>query len=283
MKQLADECLLRHGEEVLEGEINRLLLTQELARRGKAVNDAAIREEIARAADAYGYLRTDGSPDVDAWLKSVTETDNVSVELYVHDAVWPSVALKALVGDQVQLSPDDLQKGFQANYGERVEVLAVVLANQRTANTVWELARNNPTDQFFGELANLHSIEPVSKANFGKIPPIRRHGGQAVIEEEAFRLQPGELSGIISVADKFVILRCLGRTKPVVQDFAAVEGELRKDLHEKKLRLAMADEFDRLKESAQIDNFLTGTSQSAKRTARGEQRATPATPSPARR
>jgi parvulin-like peptidyl-prolyl isomerase len=86
-----------------------------------------------------------------------------------------------------------------------------------------------------------------------------------VIEEEAFRLQPGELSGIISVADKYLILRCLGRTQPVVRDFAAVEGELRRDLLEKKMRLAMADEFDRLKEAAQIDNFLTGTSQPGKR------------------
>ena len=64
-----------------------------------------------------------------------------------------------------------------------------------------------------------------------------------------------------AVGDKYIILKCLGRTKPVVQEFAAVEGELRKDIQEKKLRLAMSQEFDRLKESAQIDNFLAGTSQ----------------------
>ena len=34
-----------------------------------------------------------------------------------------------------------------------------------------------------------------------------------------------------------------------------------KDIHEKKLRIAMADEFDRLKEAAQINNFIAGTSQ----------------------
>ena len=46
-----------------------------------------------------------------------------------------------------------------------------------------------------------------------------------------------------------------------------VKDELQKDLHEKKLRAAMAKEFDRLKETSQIDNFLAGTSQSGKRTA----------------
>ena len=93
----------------------------------------------------------------------------------------------------------------------------------------------------------------------------------------------------MNVGDKFLILRCLGRTKPVVQDFNAVRGELYKDIHEKKLRIAMADEFDRLKETAQIDNFLAGTSQSGRQigaTASRPRRVVPAglsTPATSRR
>jgi hypothetical protein len=44
-----------------------------------------------------------------------------------------------------------------------------------------------------------------------------------------------------------------------------VKGELHKDLAEKKLRTLMAGEFDRLREVAQIDNFLAGTSQQGSR------------------
>ena len=206
-----------------------------------------------------------------SWLKTITETDNVSVDLYVYDAVWPSVALKQLARESIKVTQGDLQKGFISNYGERVEVLAIVVNNQRQANKVWEMARNNPTEQYFGELANLYSIEQVSRANFGKVPPIRRHGGQPIIEEEAFKLKPGSpgkesesLSGILNVGDKYVILKCLGRTKPIVRDFNSVKDELYKDIHEKKLRIAMADEFDRLKMSARIDNFLAGTSQAGR-------------------
>lgn len=264
-QQLADECLARHGKDVLEGEINRRMLLQELQKNRKSVADAAIHEEISRAADSYGYIKADGTPDVDTWLKTVTENDSVSVDLYVRDAVWPSVALKQLVGEKVEVKDDDLQKGFESNYGERVEVLAIVLTNQRQANEVWDMARHNPTEQFFGELATQYSVEPVSRSNLGKVPPIRKFGGQPIVEEEAFKLQAGQLSGILNVGDKFVILRCQGRTKPVVQDFNAVKGELYKDIHEKKLRIAMAEEFDRLKESAQIDNFLEGSSQSGRK------------------
>ncbi len=261
MQQLSAECVSRHGKDVLEGEINRLLLIQELRRAGRTVNEQDINAEVARAAEAYNFLKKDGSPDVEAWLKNVTENDDTTVEMYVRDAVWPSVALKKLVGGQVEVTAEDLQKGFESNFGERVEVLAIVLGNQRQAQTVWDMARNNSTDQFFGELANQYSVEPSSRSNFGQVPPLRKHSGQPLLEKEAFRLKPGELSGIIAMGDKYIILRCLGRTQPVVKEFHAVKDELYRDILEKKLRLAMAKEFDRLKESSQIDNFLAGTSQ----------------------
>jgi hypothetical protein len=64
---------------------------------------------------------------------------------------------------------------------------------------------------------------------------------------------------------------------------ATVQGELEKDLHEKKLRLAMAQQFDRLQESAQIDNYLAGTLQSGKPSSRaGDASQEQATKRPAR-
>lgn len=273
VQQLSEECVARHGKEVLEGEVNRKLLQQELRRRNKRVEQQDIDHEVARAADAFNFLTPDGSPDTDAWLQHVVKSDSTrlddrkKIELYVRDAVWPSVALKKLVDSKVQVTQEDMDKGFASNFGERVELLAIVMSDHRQAQKVWGLARDNPTDQFFGELANQYSIEPTSRANHGKVPPLREHGGQPLLEEEAFKLKVGELSGIIAVGDRYVILRCLGRTKPIVTEFEVVKDELYKDIQEKKLRLAMAKEFDRLKDTAQIDNFLTGTTQSGGRLA----------------
>jgi parvulin-like peptidyl-prolyl isomerase len=253
---LGEQCLLRHGIEVLDMEINRTLLNQALRRRSLRVSQADIQVEINQAAEAHGFLRDDGSADVDRWLKQITEQSKLSVELYVRDAVWPTAALKKLVNNQVEVTEEDLKKGFLANYGERVEVLAVVLSDQRTAHEVFDLARDNPTERFFGELAHQYSIEPVSKANYGQVPPIRQHGGQPLLEKEAFRLRPGELSGVLGVGDKYVILRCLGRTQPVVERLEDVRDELTRDIREKKLQIAMISEFDRLKESARVQNLF---------------------------
>ena len=260
LQELADECIQRHGEEVLDGEINRKILHQALRKVNRTVTDEDLDQEIRRAADAYGYVQVDGSPDVEAWLKHVTSEggENVTVDLYVSDVVWPSVALKNLVGETVQVTEQDLQKGFESNYGERVEVLAIVLSNQRRAQQVWEMARNNPTDSFFGDLANQYSIEPVSRANYGKVPPIRMHGGNDLVEKEAFRLNPGELSGIVAVGDKYIIMRCLGRTEPVVVSIDEVREELHKDLSETKTRVEMARQFDHLKETAKVQTYMVG-------------------------
>ena len=83
-----------------------------------------------------------------------------------------------------------------------------------------------------------------------------------MIEEEAFKLKAGELSGIVAVDGQFIIMRCQGRTRPVQVEFNAVRSELVKDIQEKKTRQQMTKEFDRLRDVAQIDNFVAGASQS---------------------
>lgn len=262
--QVAEECIVRYGKEMLETEINRKLLLQALERAGLRVQQEDIDAEIARAAESIGHLNQDGSVDVDRWLKFVTGNDLSKVDFYIEDEVWPTVATKKLVENSVSVTQEDMQKGFEANFGPRVEVLVVVANDHRQALKVWNMASANPSAEYFGQLANQYSVEPASKNNFGQVPPIQRHGGRAELEKEAFNLQTGEISKVVQVGEHWVIMYCQGRTEPVVTDFDAVKDELHKNILEKKMRLAMSDKFYQLKEEAQIDNFLAGTSQTGK-------------------
>jgi parvulin-like peptidyl-prolyl isomerase len=258
--ELAEECIERNGEDVLDGTINRRLLDQMLRRRRLQVTDADLEAEVARAALSMGKVKPNGEPDVAGWIEFLTQSQNISREVYVRDEVWPSVALKKLVGDHVQITEEDLKKGYEANYGPKVRCRAIVVNNQRRAQEVWEKARENPTVKHFGDLAEQYSIEVGSRSLRGEVPPIQKHGGQPVLEKEAFALAEGELSGIIQVGDSYIILLCEGHTKPIDTTFAEVRDLLYRDIHEKKLRVAMANLFDELKESARIENFLKGTS-----------------------
>jgi PPIC-type PPIASE domain len=220
--------------------------------------------EIARAAMAAGRITKTGKPDIEGWLKSVTDDQKISREKYLRDSVWPSTALKLIAGD-VKVSEEDIQKGFKANFGTRAEVRAIVLDSQRRAQEVWQQARDNPSVEFFGKLAEQYSIEPASRTNQGRVPPIQQFGGQPELEKEAFALKPGEISGIIQVLDKYVILYLEGYTEPVKVKIDEVHNDIYEDIHEKKLRMAMAREFERMKDEASIDNFLAGTSHSPRK------------------
>ena len=77
------------------------------------------------------------------------------------------------------------------------------------------------------------------RTNGGKVPPIPRHGGSPAVEDEAFKLKQGELSGIVSVDNQFIILRCLGRTKPVQVDINSIQDELAKEIEEKMKKILL--------------------------------------------
>jgi parvulin-like peptidyl-prolyl isomerase len=261
IRELAEACIERHGETVLEGTINRRLLEQALKRQKVTITPADLDEEIARAASEYLPLKPDGSPDVQKWIAMKTEGQNISVDVYRSDEVWPSVVLKKLAGNQVRVTEDDLRKGYEANFGSQVRCLAIVLDEMRRAQRVWEMANSNRTPEYFGELAAEYSMDPSSKTLRGHVPPIQRHGGQPELEKAAFSLRPGELSSIIQVAaNRYVILLCEGHTAPVDVDFAEVRDEIYADLYKKKLRIAMANYFQQLQDGATVDNYLAGTS-----------------------
>jgi parvulin-like peptidyl-prolyl isomerase len=273
--ELAEECLMRYGRQVLDVEISHLLLQQSLAKANVKVTDQDLNEEIAHGAELSGVVDKAGKPDIDKWIQTATAEQGVTKDQYVRDSVWPSAALKKLAGSTIQITNEDLQKGFDANYGPRVRCRAIVLSSMRKAQEIWSKARQNESMDAFADLAEQNSIEASSKSLRGEVPPIRRYGGQPQMEDVAFSLKPGELSGIIQLGDKYVILKCEGRTEPVEVSPQEVHDILYKDIFEKKLRMAMSEKFEEIRGKARIDNFLAGTSQSPERV---KPEGTPGTP-----
>jgi parvulin-like peptidyl-prolyl isomerase len=254
-------ALERYGHDVLEILITRSLVRQALEKQGLTVAQADLDAEVARAAVFLGFKKADGSPDVAAWLERMTREEKVPLKHYMEDIVWPTVALKKLVGS-VPVQNEDLDKAFQATFGARAKCRVIVLDTHRRAQEVWQLARKNPTPEAFGALAETYSVDPTTRALRGEVPPLQKYGGQPTLEREVFALEPGELSGVVQIADRFMVILCESFTAPAAVDFKEVRDELYNDIFEKKQRIEMARYFSHLRESAAIDNFLTGTSQS---------------------
>lgn len=249
---VAEECMLRHGDEVLENIINRTIIWQACQERGVSVTKEEVDQEVLRIAKRFNLTPEN-------WYAMLQAERNLTPMQYRRDVIWPMLALKKIAGGNLQVTEADLQKAFESAYGERVKAKMIMMDNFRRIQEVWNEARKDPNK--FEDLAKTNSIEPNSRALGGVIPPVRKHGGNEELEKEAFKLKEGEISAVVQVgAGRYVILKCEGRTEPHVR---AMTPEIRQELHaallEEKTQESVAKVFNEIKEQARVDNYLKGT------------------------
>ena len=251
-QSVADECIARHGAEVLENLVNRKLIEQACRKAQVTVSQREVEREIADQAEKFNL-------PIDSWYQLLANERKLSPTQYQRDVVWPMLALKKLAGQNVQVSDADMQLAFERDYGPRVKARMILIdGNQRQATKIWELATANP--EKFDQLAREHSTDPNSRPLGGVIPPIRRHLGSPQFEQAAFSLAEGAISDLVQLADgQWCILKGEGRTEPVVTDINDVYTELLAQQKEEKVQVAVAQVFEEIREGAKVINHLTGT------------------------
>jgi len=252
---LARECIARHGTEVLDTLVNRLIIQQECESRGITISAAEVEAEVKKTAEKFKL-------PLDTWYKMLEAERHLTRDQYHQDVIWPMLALKKLAGQEVQITEEDMKKGFESNYGPRVKARIILISgNIRNANSIWEQCKANPDD--FDRLAREYSADPNTRPLGGVIPPIRRHGDNKQVEEQAFRMKVGEISPVIQLPDvenRYIILKCEGFTEPVVTDIKDVWNDLYAQLVEERTQQSVAKIFTTIKDQARVDNYLTNKS-----------------------
>ncbi len=265
--QLAEECVARYGNKVLEGIINRTMIQQAFEGKADAPTAQDIEKEIRSIAKKFNL-------DTAQWLEMMHSQQEMTPDQYRRDVIWPMLALKKLAGHDVTITQKELEEAYERNYGERVRVRVIILDRIRQAQEVWEKVKDNPEN--FGRLAMEYSIDSSSRALEGKVPPIRRFSGSSEIEKAAFSLADGEISGVIQIPENkhWVIIKCEGRTEPISGvSMADVRSILEEELRDEKVQLLVNKTFNTLESKARVDNYLTGvtTGSSKRSTARTKQ------------
>lgn len=254
---VAEECFTRYGREVLDDMIHRLIITKACEEAGVNVSEQEVSKEIERIAERFKL-------DVPAYLNMLQSERNITPMQYRTSVIWPMLALKKLAGENVEITEEDLQKSFVRNYGPRVKARVIMIETPLKGNEVWEKAKQDPDN--FDKLAQQYSIDPNSRALGGQVPPIPRYMGNDALEQEAFKLKEGEISGLIEIArGRYVILKCEGRTTPIVNDIEEVRDSLYDELKESKTQQAVGKVFEDLKKTTRVDNLLTNTTSGPER------------------
>ncbi len=247
---VAKECVNRLGPEVLDNLINRVIILQECDRRGVTVSPEEVTREVTEIAKKFNL-------PPETWYQMLQSERNISPQQYRDDVIWPMLALKKLAGTEFKPTNEDMDRAFKRDYGPRVKARVVLVdGNIRQANQVWEECNANPDD--FERIAREKSADPNTRALGGVVPPIRRFGppDQVAVEEAAFKLKPGEISAVIEIdQNRYLIMKCEGRTEPVVTDIKDVWDDLYKQVVEEKTQTAVAAVFERIKKEAQVQNF----------------------------
>ncbi len=243
--QLAQETVLRYGEDMLDNMINRHLILQACAAKNIEISVQDVNAEIHRTAAKFNLT-------TDSYLKLLQEERDITPDQYSREVIWPMLALRSLVNSEVQVSEDEFNRAFLARFGEAVKCRMIMVGKQDKAQSLHQKAVANPTE--FGALAKEFSEDEGSASVRGLIPPIRRYTGDSRLEEAAFKLAEGEVSEIIQLGDQWVILQAVRRmpaSSPSPQAMPAIRDQIMDSIRDEKIREMATELFAKLQQQAQ--------------------------------
>ena len=260
----------------LEGLINRRILEQACRRQSVTVSEAEIDAEISRR----GRRRAQAQARRLARREGLARTGHDEAT-HLAGGLPPRRGLADRGAEETRPEPGPSDRG-RPPQGLRGELRAAgPLPGHRArhataAQQVFEKARENNTAEHFGELAAQYSSSRAANASrrdsahqAARRPAANRRGSVRPEARRTLRHHPGWATSSSSSAAKAAPNRS-SPTSPKVRE------EIYRDVYEKKLHLAMAEQFDGLQEAAIVDNYLAGTSHSPKPS--GKAAAGPAVP-----
>lgn len=254
-EELGEFLIARMGADKLEFLVNRRIIDLECAERKVAVSDAEVDKALEDDLKMLNCDRKHFEKEVlSKWGKNLFE--------YREDVVRPKLMLTRLCQGRVKVTDEDVQKGFEAYYGERLECRLILWPTEQARFALTEYAKIRDSEEEFDRKAKSQASASLA-AQGGKIPPFGRHTlGDETLEREAFRLQPGEISTLIGTAQGQVVIRCDRRIPPDKGvKLEQVRDKLATEVRERKVQMEMQMVFRELKEKATPRLILQGTNQ----------------------
>ncbi|MHB1424599.1 MAG: peptidylprolyl isomerase [Gemmataceae bacterium] len=237
--------IARYGIEQIDFLINRCIIEKECQGRGIRVTPEEI--EVGVAED----LKRLGSIDLKVFEKDFLGPYNKNIYEWREDVVRPRLLMAKLCRDGVQVSDPDLQQAFQAEFGEKLEGRMILWPSDQTryAMTQYTRIRDNPAA--FEEMAQQQASSTLA-AKGGKIGPFGRGSlGNKEVEDEAFKLHPGEMTTLLETPEGNVVFK-LDKRHPPSKDakLDAVRDKLTREVFDRKVQMRMQTAFKDLRDKA---------------------------------
>ena len=173
------------------------------------------------------------------------------------DVVRPKLLMAKLCRDRVKITAEDVQKGFEAYYGEKVECRIIMWPADEKRAADKQYAEIRKSDEEFDRAARTQGNSTLASAG-GRMSPFGRNTtGSEALERAAFSLRPGELSELIGTPEGYIVVKCVKRIPPdTSKKFEDVRATLEKEIFDKKLALEVPKVFAEMRKEAAPNLFL---------------------------
>jgi parvulin-like peptidyl-prolyl isomerase len=244
-QELGEYLIARYGHEKLPALLNRKLLEYACAQKGIQVSTAEV--ELAFAQEMRGLKL-----DEKAFAQTIQARYRKSLLEWKEDVIRPRLLMTRLCAIRVNVSNEDVRKAYEAQFGEKLECRMILWPptpdGERDARAKFGHLRDS-------ELAFAHEAkhQPTSAlaSSGGKLKPFGRYVMAPELEQEAFKLRPGEVSALIVTPQGIVLIKCDKRhPADTTVSLEAVHTRLYQEVYERKVHAEMATAFEALRKQA---------------------------------
>jgi len=139
-----------------------------------------------------------------------------------------NAALRALIADEVEITPVAIDQAFARRYGPKYEIRLILVDRLAEAQRLVKAARSGKD---FGDLAIEHSVDG-SRSRGGLLPPISPADGSypRAIRNAVKSMQVAEVSSPIALSDQFAVIKLVDMQPGDDVELADVREQLEGDL-----------------------------------------------------
>lgn len=250
--ELGEYLIARQGADRLDLLINRRIIEHACQEKGIEVTAAEVDASLADDLKGLSINKLD-------FVKKVLKRYNKTLYEWKEDVIRPRLMLTKLCQGRITITDDDLRKGFEAYFGEKVQVRLIMWPKEQKNKVLAMYAKLRDDPAEFDRVSR-QQISSQLAATGGEIKPIGRHTmGNDELEDALFKLQPGEVSEVKETPEGICVFKCVKRLPPdTSKKLADVQPQLEKEIREKKIALTIPIVFNELRKAADPHKFLKG-------------------------
>lgn len=249
-EELGEYLIARHGHEKIDLLVNKKIIEHSAGQRGVTVTAAEV--EAALQEDLKG-INVNQKDFVDKVLKQYGKT----LYEWKEDVIRPRLMMTKLCNDQIQVTEQEIQTAFTAEFGPKVEIQLIIWPKGQEQFAFQSYDKIRQSDEEFERAARQQAASALAM-NGGRLKPFGRGAGtHPEVEKEAFMLKPGEISRLIGTPEGTCCMKVL-RTLPA-DDNAKIEQHrerLHKEVFEKRLNVEVPKMMKALRDSANPVVFM---------------------------